>query len=327
MKGRPLVGLDVTELLQLRQLMLKGTHLDGPFERRLKAFTKELEQLGDGDVGALHRTRVASRRLRELLPLLALPRESSRDLTRRLRRVTKRLGKVRELDVQIGLIKELRAARQCSQPGLQQLRAAAAAARSAARQHLSQKLPVEKLERLSRKLSRMSESVESSATGSRVKAVPRRDREVVWALEARVAHRAARASAKIEEAGALYVPERLHDVRLAVKKLRYAAELLAEVTRRRIATDIAALKAAQDLLGRLHDLEVLLVRTREAQADVPLTDVVKWRNMDSVVRVLEDQNRQLHARYMRDRSGLLAVTHRLGANVPGSQPAARSAVG
>jgi CHAD domain-containing protein len=55
------------------------------------------------------------------------------------------------------------------------------------------------------------------------------------------------------------VPEQLHDARLAVKKLRYAAELVAEVTDRRIDSDIARLKAAQDLLGRLHDLETLLV--------------------------------------------------------------------
>ena len=43
--------------------------------------------------------------------------------------------------------------------------------------------------------------------------------------------------------GALYVPERLHEVRIAVKKLCYAAELVSQVTHRGRAADIAILKA------------------------------------------------------------------------------------
>ena len=68
----------------------------------------------------------------------------------------------------------------------------------------------------------------------------------------------------------MYVPQRLHDVRIAVKKLRYAAELADETTGKRITGDVAALKAAPDLLGRLHDLEVFLNSRR-------VRDRHRWR--------------------------------------------------
>jgi CHAD domain-containing protein len=146
-------------------------------------------------------------------------------------------------------------------------------------------------------------------------------------LEAWVAHRAARARTRIEDAGALYLPEQLHAVRIAVKQLRYSAELLAEVTDTRIAPTIAELKAAQDLLGRLHDLDVLLVHAREAQASFRVSDLVTSRRMDSVIQVLDVQCRQLHARYVRERAGLLAMTNRMAASAPESPRVAERAVG
>jgi CHAD domain-containing protein len=307
--------------------MHKATHLSGPFQRRLEAFTKELKGVGEGDVGALHRARVASRRLRELVPLLELPRDTTRGVARRLRKVTKQLGKVRELDVQMGLIKELRETKQCSAPALQELSAAVGQAREAARDHLSEKFPVPKLERVARKLRRLSKGFESDEATLRRRAASRAKGVSLWAVDARLARRAGRARRRIEAAGALYVPDQLHRARLAVKKLRYAAELVAEVTDKRVAADIAALKAAQDLLGRLHDLETLLIRAREAQASVRQPDLLARRDLDSVVHVLEDQCRQLHARYLRERPELMAITNRMGARKPESQPIPHRAAG
>jgi CHAD domain-containing protein len=242
-----------------------------------RGLSKDLKKVGEGDVDAVHRARVASRRLRELLPLLGLPRDQTKGLERRLRKTTKQLGKVRELDVQIALIKELRDGRYCSPTALAQLRITAIRAR-------------------------------------------------LGGLDARVARRAARVRSSIDAVGALYAPERPHDVRLAVKKLRYASELVAEVTPWRLDTDIATLKGAQDLLGRLHDLEMLLARAREVQASFPLSDLVKWRSLDSVVSFLEQECRRLHARYMRERIGLIAVTSRLVSGVSESEPVAERAV-
>ena len=66
---------------------------------RLDRFTRMLHGVERGDVRAIHRTRVATRRLREVLPILQLDATLARKLGRRLKRVTERLGAVRELDV------------------------------------------------------------------------------------------------------------------------------------------------------------------------------------------------------------------------------------
>src|SRR5262245_38929922 len=79
--------------------MRRPLELSAPFRKRLAAFTGDLGRLYEVDPEAVHRTRVSSRRLREILPLMPLPGSTKRNLGKRLRRVTRRLGRVRELDV------------------------------------------------------------------------------------------------------------------------------------------------------------------------------------------------------------------------------------
>src|SRR5215471_507452 len=80
-------------------------------KRRLDRLTRPLPDLERGDVAALHSTRVASRRLRELMPMLQIDADKERKLSRRLQKITRRLGVVRELDVLLLLIDELHVAR------------------------------------------------------------------------------------------------------------------------------------------------------------------------------------------------------------------------
>jgi CHAD domain-containing protein len=253
-----------------------------------------------------------------LLPLLELNRDVTRNLTNRLRKVTKQLGAVREADVLMLLIQELSQDNRYAPLALKQIGGTAAQAGAAARERLSTKLPTAKLKRLARKLERVSKRLESddAETDRHGASSPKG----VWlrALEARLARRAFRVREAVEAAGAVYMPQRLHDVRIAVKKLRYAAELADETTGKRIAGDIAALKAAQDLLGRLHDLEVLLVQAREGQASLARPDLTAWRDLRSLVHVVEDDCRRLHARYMRDRTNLTVMANRMG---PGARAA------
>ncbi|MEO8070453.1 MAG: CHAD domain-containing protein, partial [Acidobacteriota bacterium] len=63
----------------------------------------------DGHVGAVHRSRVASRRLREVLAvMLAIAPGKPADRARReMRRVTRALGPVREIDVALEALDEL----------------------------------------------------------------------------------------------------------------------------------------------------------------------------------------------------------------------------
>ena len=55
----------------------------------------------------MHRARVATRRLREALPVLDGERRGLRRLRKDLRALTRALGPVRELDVTLGLIVRL----------------------------------------------------------------------------------------------------------------------------------------------------------------------------------------------------------------------------
>ena len=109
----------------------------------------------------------------------------------------------------------------------------------------------------------------------------------------------------------MYLAERLHGVRIAVKKLRYALELSAEAAQLKSSPDLKQLRRAQDILGRLHDLAVLMNRAREAQGRVTPPDVNVWRQLDDLVASLEDNCRRLHGRYMKDREALLVLCTRL----------------
>lgn len=284
---------------------------------RLNRYTRALDGLERGEVASLHRVRVASRRMRELVPVLRLEGSVSRKLSRKLRKVTRRLGAVRELDVLLVLIDELHVSRSTHQAALRRVRAGVAADRDNARKRLRDHLPIESLRRLGRKLSRVVARV-----GKKRAATPRvdsRTRAVQWAIEARVAHRAARLAAAMQGAGAVYLPERLHDVRIASKKLRYAFELLEQARRERATTPVRALRHVQGLLGRMHDLQVLIERVRETQANLPAPNLSAWHELNDLVATLEDMCRRLHARYLRERVPVEALTRRAGSSGNGSR--------
>ena len=132
-------------------------------------------------------------------------------------------------------------------------------------------------------------------------------RTTVWVLEARAARRATGVRQAIEAAGTVYVAAPLHNVRIALKKLRFAVELNAEVKDQRASRDIRLLRNGQALLGRLHDLQALIDYAREMQASRFASDPVASREYASLVRVLERDCRKLHAQYIRNSPRLLAI--------------------
>lgn len=283
------------------------------FRDRLTAFARELDGVRRGNVEALHRARVASRRLRELLPLLELDRATHRRLNRQLRRVTKQLGTVRELDVLIGSIDEFARRPRYSSVALAKLRHTVGLRRDEARERLASKLPARKLLRLVNRLERAMSGRPSIDPKDRLRGPFSAKQAWLRALDARLARRATRARNAIEMAGALYATEPLHAVRIALKKLRYSAELSKESGRAGLTADVNALKTAQDLLGRLHDYEILVTSARDVQASLALPSVATWRELRRLADVIEDDCRHLHARYMRDRRRLIAIADRLGA--------------
>src|SRR3954463_6455031 len=123
--------------------------------KRVDQFTRVLDAVEQGDVRALHQARVASRRLREIIPMLQLDHSTTRKLGRRLRKVTARLGSVRELDVLLLLIDELHVSGRRGQGGLGRVGVRVSKARDDARKALSERLPVSDMARLAKKLSRI----------------------------------------------------------------------------------------------------------------------------------------------------------------------------
>jgi CHAD domain-containing protein len=285
---------------------------EAPFRKRLDAFIKGAKCINKGDVEALHETRVASRRLRELIPLLALDHDTSGTLCRQLGKVTKQLGKVRELDV-LGLaIAELSREGGYSSTVLKQLSENVETEQTVARERLAAKLPPETLKRIAAKLRRVAKCLESDDRKTHPRIVHGPRQPWLLALDARVARRATDLRSAIEAAGAVYVPERLHEVRIALKKLRYAAELVAEARPQRATAAIGTLRTAQDLLGRLHDRQVLIERARFLEASASPSALTASKELESLAQGLEVDCRRLHAQYMRSRAMLIAIADRMG---------------
>lgn len=279
-------------------------------QKRLERFTRLLPRVEAGDVRAIHHTRVVSRRLRELLPVLCLDVDTSDKLIRRLRKVTHHLGPVRELDVLQGTVDDLREADRYPSSVLNRIAAAIRGDRKQVERRRRGNLPTKELGRIAARLAKVAEQIHDEATGSGGSR-DAKARSCAWAVEARVARRAATLMEAVEAAGAVYLPDRLHTVRIAVKKLRYAVELSMEVGGSSSASDLKQLRQMQDLLGQLHDLQVLIDRVRRMQGVVATPDLVSWAEIDRVIIGLENDCRRLHARYMRDRDALVQLAGRL----------------
>jgi triphosphatase len=283
-------------------------------QKRLSRFARTLDGFAKGDGQALHRARVASRRLRELLPVLQLDSHVAAEIGRRLRKVTQRIGPSRELDVLVLQLDELQQSGRYDAESLSRVAAAISTQRAAARDHLLAKLPVADLRRVASKLDKIADQLATDKTEGGSRTATRGWR---WAGGARLGRRSSALREAVEEAGAMYLPERLHAVRIAVKKLRYAVELEAEVSSAgKLTPHLRTLKRNQERLGRLHDRQVLIEQVRQVQASSTPPDIGVWRRLDALVTTLENDCRRLHARYLRDSGALLAVCDRVAGRTP-----------
>jgi len=269
-------------------------------QRRVESLADELSDVAAGEVEAIHRTRVATRRLREVLPI-AVGDRTARNLSRRLRDVNRTLGPVRELDVLAELIVEL-------EPKSRYSITAVGTAVARARKEAS-----DQLESCAQKLSKAATRLRGAVVELQSKEAadfPKVKRDCQWAIQARMVKRGVRLGAAIDRAGVLYASGPLHEVRVSVKKLRYAIELADEIGEARPGA-VKTLKSVQDLLGRQHDLEMLLLWARQVQVSTP--ERASWHELASLASAIEGDCRKLHARYVRERSALTSVISHVAA--------------
>lgn len=211
------------------------------------------------DIEAVHDMRVATRRMRSVLRIFSpyYERRSVRSLVRRLRRVARALGEVRDLDV-FRLKTEAYAARLSArsqsalQPLLDRLRAQEDAARAPLMKLLESK-------RYAEMASAFTDFVKK--TGMDAKRPP--EHAPIPPEPSRVAHVAPGLVYAQWGAVMAFAPylsgaslDMLHALRIELKRLRYLLEAFAEVMGSEASIIIEATKALQDHLGDLQDSRV-----------------------------------------------------------------------
>jgi CHAD domain-containing protein len=276
------------------------------FERRLRAVRRQLPGVVAGEAESVHKMRVASRRLREAVPLLPKAAEpdgscapAGRRIGRPLRRVTRALGGVRELDVALTYLDEIGSARSALADTVGTVSQVIRWEREVRRQAMLRRLRRENLEKIARRL--LEQVVDLEVSAPSLSPSP--------GLGRRIARRAAGVEAAVEAAGGLYAQNRLHSVRIATKKLRYALELAHELAPVRTLGPVRRLKRMQDLLGRMHDLEVLAGYTRLLDLQAGHPDHLH-AGVTLLLDAIDTQIRLLHAAYLATRSSLLEVATR-----------------
>jgi CHAD domain-containing protein len=254
-----------------------------------------------GDVEQLHQARVATRRLREALPLVARGARG-RKLKRTVRRLTQALGPVRELDVALLMLNELEAAGDVPASAIAKLRQVVKADRVRLQTEMRGRVARVNLEKLTKRAAAAARKRQLKPAQGRV-----RDPKRLADAERRAARRAARLRDAIENAAGIYLPDRLHEVRIALKKLRYAVELTRELSGSRATARVRTLRETQDVLGRINDLEMLIARVRSIQGSASAPNLRLSADLDRLVRRLETECRQHHGQYMAARKKLLAI--------------------
>jgi CHAD domain-containing protein len=125
-------------------------------------------------------------------------------------------------------------------------------------------------------------------------------------LAARLDTRAENVKKALDEAGVLFDSERLHEVRIALKRLRYAMELAGELRVASTAAAVRDLKAVQDTLGTLHDHDVLMEYTASAAAQPGLTRPTR-SSLTALNGSFDRTRHELHAQFLAARHTLERV--------------------
>lgn len=279
------------------------------FERRVSEFAAAARRIRAGsDPKAIHDLRVASRRVIAGIRLWRdlVPTRARRAATRELRKLRRRTGRARELEVHVALLEERHPRR-------------GAAARSAVGSLL---------ERLRERLGRRRRSAARRVSPKRLKRVLRLLEDAGAALRARLVSepgvtRDALAVERRNAAGAIAAlgsasehPDdvSLHDARILVKKWRYTLECLREAVPGVSWRVVRPLRRIQGLLGAAHDLALLRqVLEHPASAAAPPSD--------------DDELRLLAGRLEQERLRAVRRFQRLSAALVGwSRDGARSGV-
>ena len=283
--------------------------------RRTNELERHLPLAIAGQVEGVHQARVASRRLREAVPVLTVACKARRKAERKIRRFTQALGTVRELDVTIQILDEFARGGAVPRSALEDVRAHVVGERERRRAEMLARLRRVRVDKIRRRLQQA-----AILTALSPAADWRRD------LGTRITRRGGRLQEAIKAAGQIYAEEPLHGVRIAAKKLRYALELAVDGKVTTARPLISTLKRAQDTLGRLHDLQIIAQHVAAVQALPPARRGARDRGLDVIAARLGEECRHLHARYVKQVPVLLELTERCATLIVPTAPVPRGRV-
>jgi len=218
--------------------------------RRMSQHAETL-RAGSTDVEDVHDMRVATRRVRAVLAVFqrTLPKRAARSFERRLRSATRRLGRVRDLDVLIEALVGPEGGFPVDAAVVQHF----ARRQARARLRLVRWLGGPKFEDLERHAEGLCAAAEESVEGA----------EGRVALEAPVLLFEALAEARAIPPAARPTLDDLHALRIRLKRLRYTVECFQEILGDPGAGFLAALRELQDALGAIQDARVAADRVEE----------------------------------------------------------------
>lgn len=258
------------------------------------ALRAQLPGIYDGSAAAIHDARVATRRIRELLALVpAIPgrKEQEEDVRSQYKRIGRALGSVRDVDVQIGLIRNLEAHAPQTAPSLVVVR----------QQHERDRQG--KMRRLIKTLERVDvEALLQAMNDRRPAGIRTRLAGTGWRHQLRrlLVARTRDVHDAINHATGVYFPNRVHGARIAIKRLRYVAEIAHATGLAELTHALKALRKGQELLGDLHDRQVL-IQTLAAWTD---RDDKPLPHITLTIQVLESEVAESHSAYLERRGRL-----------------------
>jgi CHAD domain-containing protein len=258
----------------------------------------KLPGVRDGDTEAIHDARVATRRIREALPIVraAVTNIDLDAVEVTARKAGRALGRARDIGVALDLIQELERRAPHIARSVSALRCDLLWEHAAAQRRLVKKidaLPIEEVRAIGERLrTRTWWPGRTSALSRRISRVMvHAVREQAGSLRALIVH-----------GSGVYFPKRAHATRIDMKKLRYVLEI-AQRPRPAAVRGLELLKKTQSLLGKLHDREFLRERLERVQDP----ESRESRHDPSLPVLLQAECATLYAQYLRRRDGLLEL--------------------
>ena len=275
------------------QLFSRTPTLTALLDGHAHVLRTQLDGVYDGGVDPIHDARVATRRIRELLALV--PRVPGRDdedtVARGYRKIGRALGKVRDIDVQIALLRNLEDHTPQTGASMVLIR----------KYHEDDRL--EKTRALIKTLERIDvATLIGAVTDVRPASLRRRLTNTGWREQLRhlLQARAHNALEAIVHATGIYFPRRAHGARIAIKQLRYAVEIAQATGHSELQQPGKTLRKGQEILGDLHDRQEL----SDTLAGYRKEEGVDPEHVQLAQQVMEREVTQLHAEYLSRRSAL-----------------------